>query len=104
MKLVAVFLCLVGFVGCASTGPVQGSLFADIQGPISATSRPKGSLQGKACAKSFFGLVAMGDASISAAMKDGGIRVVSHIEQSTNNIIGLNTFCTHVWGHKGRSK
>ncbi|MGH1467717.1 MAG: TRL-like family protein [Bdellovibrionales bacterium] len=104
MKLVVLSFCLLGLVGCASTGPVQGSLFADIKGPIGVTARPKGSVEGKACAKSFFGLIAIGDASVSAAMDNAGIRTVSHVEQSTKNIIGLSTFCTHVWGSKRGSR
>jgi hypothetical protein len=88
----------LAFTGCASTSPVQGSLFADVSGPIAATARPRGGKSGEACAQSFFGLIAMGDASITAASKAGGIKVISHVEQKTKNIIGFNTFCTVVWG------
>lgn len=105
ITIIAIFaIYATVFTGCASTTPVQGALFADVKGPIQATSRPKGPLHGEACAQGFFGLVAMGDASISKAMENGGIRVVSHVEHKSNNIIGIHTFCTHVYGHQGRSK
>ena len=100
-KTIVLSLSLLGalaFTGCASTAPVQGSLFAEVNGPIGATGEKTGRKSGEACAQSFFGLVAMGDASITAAAKAGGIRTISHVDQHSTNIIGFHTFCTKVYG------
>lgn len=84
--------------GCAMVTPVGGVIYADVHGPIAATTHPRGTARGEACATSFFGLVGMGDASISTAAKNGNIAAVSVVEQHTTNIIGYSNFCTVVWG------
>ena len=89
-------------LGCASGTPVSGMLYSDVQGPVNATGSMKGNLQGKACAEAYFGLIALGDASISAAAKAGGVNQISHVDHSWTNILGLySQYCTLVWGTKG---
>lgn len=92
----------VYIVGCASGQPVSGLLYSDVQGPVNATGAMKGNLHGEACAASYLGLIALGDASISAAAKAGGVNQISHVDHTWTNILGLYAqYCTHVWGSKG---
>ncbi|MDD3594517.1 MAG: TRL domain-containing protein [Candidatus Gastranaerophilales bacterium] len=53
---------------------------------------------GSATAKSYFGIVALGDASITAAMKDGKIRSLSHYDIETLNILGFKKVTTKAYG------
>lgn len=91
--------------GCASTQPVGGMLYADVKGPVAATSNPRGPATGEACATSYLGLVALGDASIQAAAQKGGVLSISHVDHKSTNLLGLiNTYCTQVWGSKGAAR
>jgi len=92
-KVIACSLLLavaVGFVGCASPFPM-GSGFIELKLPLQVTSNasvasPK---VGIAECKSFCGVVAMGDASLSAAMKQGGITKVHYVDWQVKNIAGI---------------
>jgi hypothetical protein len=71
---------------------------ADVKGPITATSSV-GTKQGQACARSYLGLIATGDASIEAAKRAGGITEVSVVDHHTTNVLGIvGDFCTVVKG------
>jgi hypothetical protein len=55
--------------------------------------------EGKACANTIMGLVATGDASISAAKAAGGITQVAHVDHSAKSTLGIVAeFCTIVKG------
>ena len=105
MKVLSLLIALFALAGCGGTMPVSGAIYADVQGPVGATSNPRGSLKGEACATSYLGMVALGDASITAAAKAGGINTISYVEHHSTNILGIiNKYCTQVIGHKGVSK
>ena len=54
---------------------------------------------GEACASSILGLVATGDASVSAAKAEGGIKEVSHVDHDVFSVLGIYaTTCTIVVG------
>lgn len=59
----------------------------------------QGSKIGESCASSIFGLVAVGDASISAAKAAGGITQIAHVDHDNFNILFVYaTTCTIVVG------
>lgn len=90
--------------GCASTQPVGGLIYSDVSGPVAATGNPRGPNHGEACATSYLGLVALGDASISKAEKAGGVSTLSYVEQHSNSILGIiTTYCTQVWGYPAKN-
>ena len=74
--------------GCATSQPV-GAIFTDINTPVTATSNAEASKTGTATCKSYLAMVALGDCSIDAAKKNGNISRVSHVDQKSNNILGL---------------
>lgn len=89
-------------IGCASGPPISGALYSDVQGPVAATNAPKGSMHGQSCASSYLGLIALGDASISAAAKAANVTQISHVEQSYTNILMFYAqYCTIVYGNRG---
>jgi hypothetical protein len=97
MLIVAVLAIFVA--GCATPYPV-GSLYTGVKLPVTATSNSgKGLKMGVAECQSILGLVAIGDASIEAAMRNGGITEVHHIDWEAENILGIiGKYKTIVYG------
>lgn len=85
--------------GCqAVMAPATGVIYADVKGPIAATSTA-GTKRGQACARSILGMVATGDASIEAAKRAGKIEEVASVDHHTTNLLGIiGEFCTVVTG------
>jgi len=89
------------FAGCAaySVTPVTGALYSDVKAPMTATSAEGSSKVGTATVQSILGLVAVGDASIQTAMKNGGITKVQHVDYYSKSILGIYaTFTVYVYG------
>ena len=87
------FVCLAVLVavlsGCATFMPT-GLLYTEVGLPVSATDSGHGSPKvGEATCTSILGLVANGDASIQAAAKAGGIKVIHHVDWKAKNIVGI---------------
>ena len=62
-------------------------------------SAESGEKSGEACVKSFFGMIAVGDASIEAAKKNGGIADVYTVNKSNFSVLGMfSKQCTIVRG------
>ena len=93
LMLVLVGSLLLG--GCAAgvtipNLPANGYMFSD----ITATSKVTGNAvsdkePGKSEVVSILGLVALGDASVGTAMKEGGIAKVQRVDYKFFNILGL---------------
>jgi hypothetical protein len=92
----AAALFSTGCIGVAT--PAVGTLVTEVKGPIGVGDSPTGSKTGKACAQSILSLVAMGDASIEAAKKAGGIKKVATVDHETKWLILFGTYCTVVTG------
>lgn len=91
--------CAVLLAGCAlGQGPVVAPVTINMKGPISAGPAATGGKVGRAEA---WGIVvfATGDASISAAAKNGGISQIHHVDHETVNILGIYAkYTTIVYG------
>lgn len=88
--LIVVLIAAFGLTGCAMVmTPATGFLYSDVVGPHHATNNIGCSKVGTAEAVSILGWVASGDASIDAAMKDGGITKVHHVDYHCNSILGV---------------
>ncbi len=88
-------------VGCAAyaVSPVLGGLYTDIKAPITATSNTSYSKMGSASASSILGLIAVGDASINTAAKNGGITRIHHVDYKSTSILGIYaTYTVYVYG------
>ena len=97
--LVSVFL-----TGCG-TGFPNGLLYTEVTLPVSASDDP--TIQdyniGRASCTKWFGLVAVGDASVDAAKRNGiagPISRVQRIEYHAVDIMGCGKFTTIVYGEK----
>ena len=96
----ALSLGVIMMSGCQPVAsPLMGIFFNDTKYGYIATTDTDATKEGKACAQSIMGLVATGDASISAAKAAGGITQVAHIDYTAHSILGIVAdFCTIVKG------
>ena len=97
LALLAVCLPLAGCFTVAS--PAVGTIFADVKWDGGVANGPIGAKSGTACARSFFGFFAQGDASIEAAAKAAGVKTITSVDHHTKNTIGLGEYCTTVRGN-----
>lgn len=80
--------------GCSTAGVVSpvsnGTLFTSVKGPVTATgASSEGSRSGSGSAFNILGLVAIGDASIDSAKRQGGIKTVTHVDYESFTVLGL---------------
>jgi len=96
LRLAAIVLAAALPLGCMGVqGPTFGA-WMDVKGPIQGGSG--GSTTGEACSQSWAGVVALGNASIATAAKNGGITKVRSVDYHAINQIVMGKFCTIVRG------
>jgi hypothetical protein len=83
-------LGLVVLTGCSAipTGPVIAMVVVDEKGPVSVGDTHAGMKVGVAQAEGIL-VVAYGDASIVAAMKEANITKVHHVDNETFGVLGI---------------
>lgn len=92
IRIVLAFSLVIAMAGCATgISPVSGALYTNVKGPITATSMENYTVKkvGRSTAKSLFGLIASGDASIHTAAKNGGITKIHHVDYHTKTVLGV---------------
>ncbi len=94
-KHVAVLAVIVLATGVLSSGcarvmtPAMGVIYSSTDAPIAATTATGHSKVGTASCSSVLGIVATGDASITAAMRNGGITKIHHVDYHSTQVLGL---------------
>lgn len=74
-------------------------LYSDVRGPINAVGSGEITKTGEACATNILGLIATGDASIDAAMRNGGIKEPVTVDYKVMGVLGIFAqYCTIVKG------
>lgn len=91
---------LLALSSCATSfrQPVAGFLYSDVLSSESVTSNQAGNRVGEACAQSYFGLIATGDASIETARRNGGITQISSVDGKTEGLLVYSKYCVIVRG------
>ena len=87
--------------GCAVVvrQPVPGGLYSETTSPLMATSNPAGNRIGVACQQTILGAFASGDASIETARRNGGITMITSVDETGNSIALLYAkYCVVVRG------
>lgn len=88
-KFLLLLVLISLLIGCATPFPI-GVILTDIQVPYPvAGESSKMTKVGTAECMSILGCVAIGDASIATAMKNGGITKISYVDWKANNILGV---------------
>ena len=97
IKLLLLLALIFNFSACTTVAPISGALYTETTAGLAGSGK-MGSKKGMACMKSIVG-VALGDVSVAAAAKDGGITRISHVDNTVRNILGVYTeYCTIVYG------
>jgi len=96
---ISVLCCATLLAGCTMAhGPVTAGLVFDMKGPVSSGTAAGSAKVGRAEAWGIL-VYATGDASVSTAMRNGGITRIHHIDNQTTNILGLYAkYTTIVYG------
>ena len=81
--------CLFGGCMTAPVVPPIGWIYTEYKAPldVDAQSNPVGPKNGESSMRCILGLVSVGDASLEAAIKDGGIKRVDAIDYRYENIV-----------------
>jgi hypothetical protein len=101
MKKSGLFLLGLTLSGCYAgvASPVPGFLYADVKSGKIGTSEVADLKKGVATCESILGLIAVGDCSVEAAKKNGGIAKVQYADSAVKNILGVYaTYTTVVHG------
>jgi hypothetical protein len=81
-------LAAVSLTGCTIVSPLHGGLYTEVTAASFVGTAAGSSKKGEAKATSILG-VALGDASLETAMKNGGITKVHHVDTKSRNILGV---------------
>lgn len=77
-------------MGCAMVGaPVNGFIYTDLKAPVTATSNTGTAKVGIGECTSILGWVGTGDCSIDAAMKNGNITKIHHVDHDAMSVLGI---------------
>ena len=90
------FLCVASMPAMAFDP--YGIVYQNTIQPLVGSGSVSTAKVGKATARSFFGIVAVGDCSIKTAMNNGKIKSLSHADQHIKCILGVRTLETRAYG------
>ncbi len=88
LSLVLVAGASVLLLGCASPTPI-GVFYTEVTLPAVATSNAQATKTGVSECTSILGLVSVGDASIAAATRNGGITKIHSVDWNAKSILGI---------------
>ncbi|MBF0484487.1 MAG: protein trl [Candidatus Omnitrophica bacterium] len=97
--LSAVVLTCCFVAGCATIYPV-GMIYSEVAVPV-AVGAADGTYSkvGTATSKSYLYMIAVGDSSIEAAAKAGGITKIQFVDHKVKNVLGfIGEYTTYVYG------
>lgn len=77
------------FGGCAYAPYQPGVIYSDMSGPVAVTGNPNCVKKGTASTTNVLALVGIGDASVEAAKKEGGISTVSSVDYTYTSVLGI---------------
>lgn len=97
LGFLALAVCLSATAAFANEA-ISGFVFKEAVQPGGGSGSVAPSKCGKAECKSYFGIVALGDCSISTAMKNGRISSLSHYDEDIVNILGFKKVTVKAYG------
>jgi len=99
LRFVVALGAVIMLMGCAMLVPM-GNMYTGVKLPMMVTGNGSSSLKtGEATCTSVLGMVALGDCSIDAARKNGGIAKVNYVDWEIRNILGIyGTYKVIVYG------
>lgn len=100
MKKIFMALTLLMFTAAAANAEfVGGFIYNGMTTPGDGYTSAVASKQGTAVCKNILYIVGVGDCSVRAAMKNGGIRSLAGYDVHRENILGFQTITVKAWGN-----
>ncbi len=99
MKKFILAAALLMFASSANAEYLGGFIYSGMTTPGGGYTTAVASKQGSATCKNILFIVSVGDCSVRAAMKNGGIRSLAGYDVNRENILGFQTITTKAWGN-----
>ncbi len=100
MKKVLLVLAMLLFTTVAARAEFLGGfIYNGATTPGGGYTTAIASKQGTATCKNVWYIVSVGDCSVRAAMKNGGIRSLAGYDVHRENILGFQTITVKAWGN-----
>ncbi len=99
LKKVVGFVAIAFFLaGCANVrSPVgDGLIVTNVKAPVTVTSTTGADKVGNSTCVNVLGIIAFGDCSIGAAMKNAGITKVQHVDHKSNSVLSVVSWYTTI--------
>lgn len=97
IAIISIALTALTLSSCGTTR--AGTLYSDVTAPV-AVGNGGGSRVGVSKSTTYLGLISIGDASVNAAKRNGGITSVSSADEHISSILGIiTTYTTTVRGN-----
>ena len=97
LLLLSALLVFAALPACAKEP--SGFIWQDTVAPIAGSSNVAGVKSGTAECKQYFGVVAVGDCSLKAAMQNGKINSLGYADQKAKLIFGFGKITTTAYGN-----
>ena len=99
IAVLLLFSVAIMLSACTLSPVGQGLIVTNVKGPLEATQNEGHSKVGYSSCTNVLGLVAAGDSSITAAMKQGGISRIHHVDYRIRSVfIFFSIHTTIVYG------
>ena len=99
MKKLILAAALLMFASSAHAEFLGGFIYNGATTPGGGYTAAVASKQGSATCTNIWYIVTVGDCSVRAAMKNGGIRSLAGYDVQRENILGFQTITTKAWGN-----
>lgn len=98
-KILATLVLMTALCSSAfANEAINGFIFKEAMQPGGGSGSVAASKVGVAQCKSYFSIVAVGDCSLTTAMKKGKITNLSHYDEEVLNILGFKTVKVKAYG------
>lgn len=100
MKRLFLIAALFMFTAAAANAEYLGGfVYNGMTTPGGGYTASSAAKQGTATCRNVFFIASMGDCSVRAAMKNGGIRTLAGYDVQRKNILGFQVITTKAWGN-----
>ena len=96
LAALGLIVATLGMTGCAAVGPLPGVIYSNYKFPSIASQAGPGRKSGSSQARSYLAMVSVGDASVDAACKNGGITKINTVDTQGWSILGISSTWTTI--------
>ena len=100
LKSIILAIALFGFTAIGANAEFLGGfIYNGATTPGGGYTSTAANKQGSSTCKNIWYIVTVGDCSVRAAMKNGGIRTLAGYDVHRENILGFQTITVKAWGN-----